>query len=113
MAVNFDRLPSDEAAMHEAAVYGRLIRCDQIRNVLDALNWYRCNEAMAEERLAKAETDLAVARSWTDSAAPQDRPRRPQDALAGWLGHHPSRRPLLAAGGLPRAAVSRITGTLL
>ena len=47
MAVNFDRLPSDEAAMHEAAVYGRLIRCDQIRNVLDALNWYRCNEAMA------------------------------------------------------------------
>ena len=56
MAVNFDRLPSDEAAVHNAIVRGSLVTCDSLQNVLDALNWYRCNEAMERGAAARSPT---------------------------------------------------------
>ena len=101
MAVDLMRLFTDEAALHNAAITGKLVRCDQIRNVLDGLNWFRCKAAMAEERLAKVETDLAVARSWTDSAV------RTSDMLRDEVRH--LRDELTTA----RRPVSRIMGTPL
>ena len=61
MAVDLEKLPNDEEWLRqfgnsfgEAGGGGRAIQ-----NVLDALNWYRCKYAFADQERKRAEKSLA------------------------------------------------------
>src|SRR6185312_33956 len=67
MSVDLNRLPLDEEALRKHRIglneAGHQTLASEVQNVLDALNFYRCRAAFAEQELARANAELIEVRN--------------------------------------------------
>ena len=59
MSVDLAKLPADEEAVRGLANSAHLVAMSRnIQNVLDGLNWFRCQAKFAEQELASTNAEL-------------------------------------------------------
>ena len=67
MSVDLNRLPLDEEALRKHRIglneAGHQTLASEVQNVLDALNFYRCRAALAEQELSRAKAELIEVRN--------------------------------------------------